>query len=140
MDWTMKSLARAIDRRVVVLILLLLTQPLISYAELLVDLSFEHDGRTRDYDLYVPGSVGEQPAALVLDLHALSLTKTDQRGYSGFDVLAEQEGFFVAFPNAISRIWNVAPGDRLPFDHHRDGPGKRAENSCRRRRGVLLPA
>jgi len=82
-----------------------------AYAELLTNLTIEHDGRTRSYDLQVPGNVGEQSAALVLDLHGLSLTKSVQRGYSGFDLLADREGFFAAFPDGVGRAWNVAIGD-----------------------------
>jgi polyhydroxybutyrate depolymerase len=96
---------------IITIILWLSMQPLTAYAELLVDLTIEHDGRTRFYDLQVPGNVGGQPAALVLDLHALTLTKTNQRKDSRFDRLAEREGFFVAFPNGVARRWNNIIGD-----------------------------
>jgi polyhydroxybutyrate depolymerase len=109
MNRNTETLVRAIYRRVII-ILLFLVQPLTAYAELLTDLTIEHDGITRSYDLHVPGNAGEQPAALVLDLHGLFLDKTTQRGYSRFDTVAEQEGFYVAFPDAINRAWNVEVG------------------------------
>jgi polyhydroxybutyrate depolymerase len=94
-------------RRALMIILLLLMQPLTAYAELLVNLTIEHQGTTRFYNLMVPPNVGEQPAALVLDLHGRTLTKDDQRDESGFEGLAEREGFFVAWPDGLGQKWQA---------------------------------
>jgi len=97
-------------RRALMIILLLLMQPLTAYAELLVNLSIEHQGNTLFYNLTVPPNVGEQPAALVLDLHGNTLTKDDQRDESGFEGLAEREGFFVAWPDGPGQKWQAELG------------------------------
>jgi polyhydroxybutyrate depolymerase len=44
---------------------------------------------------------------LVLDLHGRTLTKEDQRDYSEFGGLAEQEGFFVAWPDGPGEEWQA---------------------------------
>ena len=64
----------------------------------------------------MPGNAGEQPAALVLDLHGGFLNKSVQRGYSRFDALSGQEGFFVAFPDAVATMWNVQIGNEGAVD------------------------
>jgi len=107
---------RATHRHVPAIVFFLFALPVSAFAELLVGLTLDHDGRTRSYDLAVPGSAGDQSSALILDLHGLFLDKTIQRGYSGFDTLAEQEGFFVAFPDAVNSAWNVVVGNEGVVD------------------------
>jgi polyhydroxybutyrate depolymerase len=93
---------------------LFVLHPLDAVAELQTFLRLEHDGGTRYYDLYVPEIVGDSPLPLVLDLHGYGRTSSQQREVSRLDLLAEQEGFFAAFPRGLGLEWNFqfgAPGN-----------------------------
>lgn len=88
------------------------------------------DGRTRTYQLYVPSHMAAGTVPLLVALHG-GLGSGDQfRTNSGFDELAESNGFIVAFPDGTSlnrvlkdnRVWNaggccgVAAEDRDDVD------------------------
>jgi polyhydroxybutyrate depolymerase len=61
--------------------------------------SLSHDGELRLYDVYAPaGYTGLTPVPLVIDIHGLGSSKTAQRGLSGFEGLADSQGFLVAYP------------------------------------------
>ena len=92
------------------ILLLLCFRPATANAALLENLSLQHEGITRVYDLHIPGNAGQQPAALVVDLHGFQVSKTTQRLWSKFDVLAEKEGFYVAFPAGVQFAWNSRIG------------------------------
>jgi polyhydroxybutyrate depolymerase len=72
------------------------------------------DGRDRTYHLYVPASVpADGPAPLLVALHGGTGWGTQYEANSGFDGLAEANGFLVAYPDGISipllatsRVWN----------------------------------
>ena len=69
--------------------------------------SFVVDGRTRGYRVYVPPGVPRH-APLVVVLHGSGQTGAQIRletGY-GFDRLADEHGFVVAYPDAASFDWN----------------------------------
>jgi len=67
----------------------------------------EWQGRTRSYHVYRPAAVREQPP-LVLVLHASMGDGLGMRRFTayGFDLLADREGFLVAYPDGFERHWN----------------------------------
>ncbi len=70
-----------------------------------LDLTVEHDGETRIYDLFVPAnSSGALP--LIVDMHGFGFNRNEQRDFSGFDVVAASEGLLVAYPQGIGNAWN----------------------------------
>jgi polyhydroxybutyrate depolymerase len=83
------------------------------------DGSIVSSGRAREYLLHVPDSYDRgKPAALVISLHGAALFPAVQRYLSGWDRLADEQGFIVAYPSAggFPKIWHV--------DH---GPGRSAD-------------
>lgn len=60
------------------------------------------DGRTRRYRLYVPSSLAAgQPAPLLVALHGGLGSSAQFAANSGFDELAEANGFIVVYPDGI---------------------------------------
>ncbi len=64
-----------------------------------------HDGFYRCWDIYVPQDLkGSVP--LVIDLHGHSENPSHQRAISGFESLANSEGFIVVWPYGLANSWN----------------------------------
>lgn len=64
-----------------------------------------HDGRERSYLLYVPASVDwSKPVPLVLVFHGGTGNGKSARIMSGFDQVADQNGFIVVYPDGTGRI------------------------------------
>lgn len=64
------------------------------------------DGRTRTYLLHVPrGSPSDTSPALVLAFHGVPGGPGQIRAITGFDALADREGFVVAYPQAVDDWW-----------------------------------
>ncbi len=79
--------------------------------------SIEVDGQERQYVLHVPKVLPEGVVPLVLALHQFSDTPEGMRRMTGFDLLADQEGFIVAYPKGRRRNWQ--PNMAAPnADHH----------------------
>ena len=83
--------------------------------------SFLSDGRTREYLLYVPRSYDRtKPTPLVISLHGAGGWPVQQRDLSGWNRLADAEGFIVVYPSAVAgagpRIWHVDHGAGLARD------------------------
>src|SRR5690606_25271588 len=77
-----------------------------------------HGGVERSYWVHVPPAyTGDDPVPLLIALHPFSLTGGDMEAKSGFDAVADREGFIVCYPDAILRIWNGDPTDEA------DAPG-----------------
>lgn len=69
--------------------------------------SIEVGGRSRDYLLTVPASYTPgQPVPLLLALHQFSDTASGMRRLSGFNAIAEREGFIVCYPQGRFRVWS----------------------------------
>jgi len=65
-------------------------------------------GHRRTYRLFVPSTAaGQQPLALVLDLHGTGGNATGRAKETGFEALAAREGFAVATLQAEDARWNV---------------------------------
>jgi polyhydroxybutyrate depolymerase len=76
------------------------------------------DNLERQYSVYVPENLTE-PAPLVVALHPRGATGEAMRQISGFDAVADIEGFIVAYPDAIAGEWNYTrgiPGYDVPHD------------------------
>ena len=64
-----------------------------------------HDGLERSYILYVPASVNwSQPVPLVFVFHGGTGNAESAVRMSGFNNVADQNGFLVAYPNGTSRV------------------------------------
>ncbi len=72
-------------------------------------LQLRHQGRQRSYYLYTPKSYNpKRPMPLVLAFHGSGYQGKDLASSSGFNQLAESQGFIIAYPNGIDRRWDVA--------------------------------
>jgi len=68
-----------------------------------------HDGLTRTYRLHLPeGYSPDSLYPLVFNLHGLTSNAWEQEIYSGFNAVADQEGFLVVYPNGIDGSWNIS--------------------------------
>jgi len=66
---------------------------------------------TRRYLLHVPTQPpGNRPAPLVLVFHGGGGRDWNMPGFTHFDTLADEQGFFVAYPDAINGHWNDGRG------------------------------
>lgn len=73
-------------------------------------------GEARRYRLHVPESYDPSvPAPLVISLHGAYLYPGMQQRLTGWDRLADKNGFVVAYPRArgFPRVWRLAPGPDL---------------------------
>lgn len=71
--------------------------------------AFEHGGRARSWIAYLPAKRAAAPA-LVIVLHSSMGSGRQAReafGYD-FDLLADQHGFIVVYPNGVEGHWNEA--------------------------------
>lgn len=63
------------------------------------EVMLEAGGMQRSYRLYVPENLPEgQPIPLVLSLHGFASNAAQQEAYTGWDALADEHGFIVAYP------------------------------------------
>jgi polyhydroxybutyrate depolymerase len=68
---------------------------------------FDHDGRTRTYILHLPKSnVQGRPVPLVVVLHGMGANGAITEALTQFDGVADKNGFAVAYPDGIGKIWN----------------------------------
>ena len=78
-------------------------------------------GRRREYVLYVPrGYDRAHPTPLVISMHGAGGWPVQQLTVSGWNRLADTQGFIVVYPSAATgagpRIWHVDTGDALAQD------------------------
>lgn len=74
--------------------------------------SLSVDGVTRSYYVHVPASyTAGEPMPLLLALHQFSDTAAGMRRLTGFDAIAEREGFIVCYPQGRFRVWNSGQRD-----------------------------
>jgi len=71
------------------------------------------EGHNRGYNLFVPTAAqnGDGPFPLVIALHQFSDTAQGMENLTGFSLLAESEGFLVAYPQGRFRVWNAGQQD-----------------------------
>lgn len=78
------------------------------------DESFDFDGATRSYRLYVPSTLDpEAPAPLVLSLHGFTSNPGQQQFFSKWDEIAETENFIVVYPQGTGAPLRWNAGIRL---------------------------
>ncbi len=71
-----------------------------------------HDDQLRSYRLYTPSSLeSEEPVPLVVVLHPFMGSARQMVRMTGFDAIAEREGFIAAYPNGLTRRWTADPGE-----------------------------
>ena len=74
------------------------------------NLSLDVGGTSRTYVLHVPASYGGSARVpLVLDFHGLGGSGAQEQSSSGYQQIADKEGFLIAFPNGIDNAWNIGP-------------------------------
>lgn len=73
-------------------------------------LGFVVGGRERSLHVFVPPDYDRngEPVPLVLVLHGAGGTGPSIASFSGFDSLAREAGFIVAYPDGFNRAWNDA--------------------------------
>lgn len=72
----------------------------------------------REYLVRLPASSSSAPQPLVVDFHGAGSDMQQQAFYSGFDPIADREGFVVATPNGIEaarRLWRFLGPEDLAF-------------------------
>ena len=84
--------------------------------------SFVSGGVERTYLLHVPARYDPaRPTPLVLSFHGAGLWGAAQRDISGWDEVADDEGFIVVYPSGVGgrgvRVWHVEPGNRRGRDN-----------------------
>lgn len=71
------------------------------------------DGMKRSFRLHVPASYDSTtPVPLLLALHQFTDTARGMQKLTGFDAIADTEGFIVAYPQGRFRRWNASPSGR----------------------------
>ena len=83
--------------------------------------SMVSSGQKREYQLYVPRSYDRaRPTPLVISMHGAGGWPVQQMELSGWNRLAESQGFIVVYPSGIGsagpRIWHVDNGGGLGRD------------------------
>lgn len=80
----------------------------------LTEHSFVYQGRERSYLLYAPRGAerleGKRPLVLAIHGGAGSDRSMMRLTRGGFDSLADRDGFFVVYPNAVARYWDFGEG------------------------------
>jgi polyhydroxybutyrate depolymerase len=63
-------------------------------------------GIQRAYRIYIPETESADPIPLVIVLHGAGGNGAWMENISGFDNLADSEGFVAVYPDGINRVWN----------------------------------
>lgn len=100
------------------ILLLILTAFTFAQTGTMISNSFQHNGETREYKLYVPASYdGNTAVPLVFNLHGYTSNMDQQILYGDFRLIADTANFLVVHPNGTldgggNRFWNAfaAPG------------------------------
>lgn len=72
----------------------------------------EFEGRSRSYLLHLPpGHDTAQDWPLVIALHPFAANGEMMAQTSGFDTIADEEGFLVCYPEGVTFLWNGDPTD-----------------------------
>jgi len=73
-----------------------------------VGLQLEFDGRTRNYNMFVPsGYDGSEATPLVFNFHGFGSNAAQQIFFSDLNVDAQERGVIAVYPNGISNSWNA---------------------------------
>jgi polyhydroxybutyrate depolymerase len=69
-------------------------------------LKYAYQGAERTAALHQPGATSGRPAPLLIVLHGLGGTGSDFEKWSGFDAVADREGFVTVYPDAMESRWS----------------------------------
>src|SRR5262245_17309583 len=70
--------------------------------------TLQSGGLERTYRVHVPpGFDGATPVPLVIDIHGLGSTATQQEGISGMRGLSDQHGFLVGYPDGLDNRFDA---------------------------------
>lgn len=73
------------------------------------DFSIMHDGLERTYRLHLPLNYSDEKVyPLIFSLHGVTSNGFQQEVLTGFNLLADQEGFIMVYPNGVNAAWNIA--------------------------------
>ena len=81
------------------------------------DFTLDAGGAVHDVRIYIPTNVSSDPVPVVLNWHGLGSTGPEQATFSGYETLAEAEGFVVVHATGIDAIgdgntsWELAQFD-----------------------------
>ncbi len=81
------------------------------------EFTLDAGGAVHDVRIYVPETVSSDPVPTVLDWHGLGSNGPEQAAYTGYEELAEQEGFVVVHPTGNAVVdggpssWELAQFD-----------------------------
>ena len=81
-----------------------------------LDLTLEHDGIERTYNLYLPAEHdGLDPIPLVFNFHGFTSDPAQQAFFSQLSLVADNAGFAVVYPAGIENSWNagICCGDAM---------------------------
>lgn len=74
------------------------------------NITLDVGGTMRSFILHVPpGYTGDSPTPFVIDFHPLGGSGSQEQQGSGYQSVADREGFPIAFPDGIDNAWNVGP-------------------------------
>ena len=75
------------------------------------EFTLDEGGFAYDVRLFVPSTVSSDPAPVVLDWHGLGSNGPQQALYTGYETLAEEEGFIVVHATGQDSSWELAQFD-----------------------------
>ncbi len=74
-------------------------------------LTLNHDGESRSYQLYIPSTYDKsEPAPLVMVLHGRSSNAKRMADLTRFNSRADKHGFVVVYPEGMQKQWNYLHG------------------------------
>lgn len=80
------------------------------------EFSLEAGGATHDVRIYVPDNVTEDPSPTVLNWHGLGSNGPEQAAFTGYETLAEEEGFVVVHATGIDNGTGSNSWELVQFD------------------------
>ena len=115
---------RNIVRTCGVVVLLFSLSPLAFGQGQVLDETLMHEGVVRTYKLFIPSTYSPGSATpLVLNLHGAYGNADQQMVSSAMNSVAEEEGFIIAYPNAVDGLWKPAQYDFSFIDELLDTVG-----------------
>ena len=112
----LKKLKRRNYEKLLLLFICLLLSINVVFAQL-EDRSFDFDGETRNYTVFLPQNY--QPnMPVVMNLHAWGNSISKWMGYTMMNDIADTAGFIVVYPAGINKVWNwsgLSQGDDVGF-------------------------
>ncbi len=85
-----------------------------------IDRTIDHDGRVRDYRLFVPSDLDRvQPPPLIIVLHGGGGNGEEMERRVAFNEYAQRDGWIVVYPSAVEGHWNDLRGYD-GFSSHRE--------------------